>query len=228
VSGTVLILRPRPGADDSAAQARALGLRPAVAPLFTVRPIAWTPPDPGGFEAAMLTSANAARHGGAALSRYFGLPCYTVGEPTAAAAREAGFGDIRVGAGDGAALLAAMVADGVGRALHLCGRDRHALDRPGLTIDSVAVYAADPVSRLPAEAEAAIGQSALVLLHSPRAASLFRTLVGDRRNALDIAAISPAAAAAAGEGWRSVAVASRPRGDALLELAAKLCQTAAR
>ncbi len=224
----MLILRPRPGADESAARAQALGLRPVVAPLFTVRPVAWTPPDPGGFDAVMMTSANAVRHGGAALVLYLGLPCYAVGESTAAAAREAGFGDVRTGPGDGAALLAAMAADGIARALHLCGRDRRAPDRAGPPVTAIPVYRADPAPSLPAEAEAAIGDGALVLLHSPRAASLFGTLTGNRRDRVDIAAISPAAAAAAGSGWRSAAVASRPRDEALLELAAKLCQTAPR
>ena len=43
----VLILRPQPGADESAARARALGLDPVVAPLFSLRPRSWEPPGPG-------------------------------------------------------------------------------------------------------------------------------------------------------------------------------------
>ncbi len=42
----LLVLRPQPGADETAARARALGLEPVVAPLFSVRPLHWTPPDP--------------------------------------------------------------------------------------------------------------------------------------------------------------------------------------
>ena len=60
----VLVLRPEPGAGETAARARALGLEPIVAPLFAVRPIAWAAPDPAAYDAVMLTSANAARHGG--------------------------------------------------------------------------------------------------------------------------------------------------------------------
>ena len=57
----ILVLRPQPGADETAARARALGLELVVAPLFAVAPLAWTPPDPAGFDAVMLTSASAAR-----------------------------------------------------------------------------------------------------------------------------------------------------------------------
>ena len=84
--------------------------------------------------------------------------------------------------------------------------------------------------RFPPMRDAALTGGALVLLHSPRAARLFAELVDGAelaRDAVRIAAISPAALAAAGPGWRLAAAAARPRDDALLELAAKLCQTAA-
>jgi uroporphyrinogen-III synthase len=46
----------------------------------------------------------------------------------------------------------------------------------------------------------------------------------DRRR-IAIAALSENVAAAAGAGWKHIASAERPSDDALLELAAKLCQT---
>lgn len=215
----VLILRPQPGADETAARARALGLTPVVAPLFAVRPLAWTPPDPGDFDAVMLTSASAARQAAAGLTQFQGLPCYAVGEATAAAAAEAGFADIRVGPDDGAALLLMMAEDGARSVFHACGADHVALGHHAIAITRVPVYAADAVDRLPADTE-----GALALLHSPRAAALFARLAGDRSQ-VAIAAISARTARAAGTGWKSVAVAPRPRDDALLELAAKLCQS---
>ena len=48
---------------------------------------------------------------------------------------------------------------------------------------------------------------------------------GIDRATVRLAAISPAAAEAAGEGWKSLSVADMPRDHALLELAASLCQT---
>lgn len=224
MSGRVLILRPRPGADETAQRARAIGLEPVLAPLFEVRPLAWRPPDAARFDAVMLTSANAARCAGEAMTSFLQLPCYAVGEATATAARAAGFGDVRCGSADGAALVAAMAADGIRTAFHPCGRDRTALDPPGIAIVSVPVYAAEAADRLPAEAQAALAAGAVALLHSPRAATTFARLAGARED-VRIAAISPATAAAAGTGWRAVAVAATPRDEALLEVAAKLCQS---
>jgi uroporphyrinogen-III synthase len=215
---TVLVLRPQPGADETAARARALGLEVVVAPLFAVRPLAWTPPDPAGFDAVMLTSASAARQASDGLTPFKPLPCYAVGEATAAAAQEAGFADIRIGPDDGAALLLMMAEDGIKAAFHACGEDHLALGHPAIAITRVPVYAAEAAERLPVAAE-----GALALLHSPRAATLFARLAGDRSR-IRIAAISARTARAAGEGWRHVAIAARPRDDALLELAAKLCQ----
>jgi uroporphyrinogen-III synthase len=214
----ILVLRPQPGAGETAARARALGLEVVVAPLFAVRPLAWSPPDPAGFDAVMLTSASAARQASDGLTPFKSLPCYAVGEATAAAAREAGFADIRIGPDDGAALLLMMAEDGVKAAFHACGEDHLALGHPAIAITRVPVYAAEAAERLPVAAE-----GALALLHSPRAATLFARLAGDRAR-IAVAAISARTARAAGEGWRRVAVAARPRDEALLELAAKLCQ----
>jgi uroporphyrinogen-III synthase len=225
VSGLVLVLRPEPGATATAARARRLGLEPIVAPLFAVRPLAWDAPDPSGFDGVLLTSAHAARQAGSQLARFLHLPCHAVGEATAAAAGEAGFAELRIGAGDGAAAVAAA---GGGRLLHLCGRDHIPLEHAAAGIERRIVYAADAVAALPHEARRALAGGALALIHSPRAGSLFATLV-DRaeapRSHIALAAISEAAAAAAGFGWRFAAAAARPRDEALLELAAQLCQT---
>jgi uroporphyrinogen-III synthase len=220
VTRPLLILRPQPGADATAARARALGLEPVVAPLFTIAPLAWEAPDPAAFDALLLTSANAARCGGPALVVFTALPCWTVGEATAVAARAAGFVDVMSGPSDGVALARAAAAAGVRRALHLHGRDHMPLSAPGLSIVGCAVYVAEAVSALPASIVAA--REPIGLLHSPRAASLFAALVGER-SGIALAAISQAAADAAGDGWAEVEVAEEPRDEALLEVAVKLC-----
>lgn len=222
----VLILRPQPGAGETAARAAGLGLDPVVSPLFTVRPLPWTPPASDSFDAIMLTSANAARHGGAGLAGLTRLPCYAVGEASAAAARAAGFADVRVGPEDGVALLMMMESDGIARSLHLCGADHVTLEPAEIRIGRIPVYTAEPVAALPAEAQAALDRGAVALLHSPRAARLFASFVAER-SGLDVAAISARTMRAAGDGWRRREIAARPRDQALLELAAKLCQTGA-
>ena len=199
-----------------------MGLSPVVAPLFTIRPLDWQAPD-RGFDALLLTSANAARQAGGGLTSLAHLPCFTVGEATAEAARLAGLRQVRSGPGDAADALSMMAADGITSALHLCGREHRLPAQERIEIVSVPVYAADAVEALPAEAASAIEAKAVTLLHSPRAAGLFARLIGDRREGLAIAAISAAAAEAAGPGWAAIAVAAEPRDHALLEAAAKLC-----
>lgn len=221
--GRILVLRPEPGASATAARARALGLEPVLAPLFTARPLDWDAPEASAFDAILLTSANAARHAGAKLASLLHLPCHAVGEASAQAAQAAGFRNVRTGQSDGAAALAAMS----GRILHLCGRDHLALAHPGVTVERRIVYAAEAVSLLPEAAGAALRAGAVVLIHSPRAAALFASLVADRHD-VTAAAISEAAAAALGPGWRYVAVAPQPRDEPLLELAAELCQKVAK
>ena len=80
----LIVIRPQPGCDASVAAARAFGLVAQGHPLFEVRPLEWDAPDPASFDALLIGSANALRHGGAALAQYRGRPAYVVGETTAA------------------------------------------------------------------------------------------------------------------------------------------------
>ena len=198
-----------------------------IAPLFELHAVDWTPPDPQRVDALMLTSANAATHAGDALALYAGLPCYCVGAATASAAERAGLQRIMTGPSDGLALLQLMRAEGVRNVLHLCGREHIALEHSEMRFERRIVYAADAVPALPPGAVAALRSGALALIHSPRAGRTFAELAdaaGISRATVSAAAISPAAAAALGPGWRAVHAAPRPDDHALLELAAKLCQ----
>ncbi|WCT73218.1 uroporphyrinogen-III synthase [Sphingomonas naphthae] len=219
----LLVLRPEPGAGRTAERAQAMGLEAIVAPLFTVRPLAWTPPGPAAFDALMLTSAQALRHGGD-LSAFRALPVYAVGAATGDAARAVGFTQVHAGESDAAALLDRAVADGRGAILHLTGREHRAVIHPATTVTRIAVYAADVVDTLPDVAADALARDAVALLHSPRAARTLAALSGWRGR---IAALSPAVAEAAGPGWHSVAVAAAPTDDALLAAAARLCEEGA-
>jgi uroporphyrinogen-III synthase len=219
LSARVLILRPEPGASETAARARAMGLEPVVTPLFEVRPVAWEVPEARRYDAIVFTSANAPRLAGDGLKALTGLTAYAVGEATAAAAYAARFGEVRTGPSDGATLLALAAEQGVRRALHLCARDHIPLRHPQVAVEQRLVYASDattgPLDVLP---------GAVVLLHSALAAALFGERVQDR-GAVRIAAISPAVAEAAGQGWAAVTVAPQPRDEALLEVARALCQS---
>jgi uroporphyrinogen-III synthase len=136
-----------------------------------------------------------------------------------------GFRTVRTGSSDGAAALRMMIEDGAERPLHLCGRDHVALDDPRIV--RRIVYSAEEIPRLPPLAAGAVRNGAVALVHSARAASVFAKLVDEAgldRSRTCLAAISDAAAASAGIGWRTVAIAPGPRDEALLELAAKLCK----
>lgn len=218
----VLILRPQPGADETADRARARGLEPVVAPLFTIQPLDWSAPAADRFDAILFTSANGPREGGAALAAFRHLPCYAVGEATAAAAAQAGFPNVRAGPSDGAAVVQMMASDGVRRAFHPTAAETAAIPDDGIEIERAAVYSAQAADRLSDVAVAAIHAGAVVLLHSPRAAALFSDQIGQRRAQTVIAAISDAAAAAAGNGWAGIAVAVEPRDEALLAAAEEL------
>jgi uroporphyrinogen-III synthase len=223
----ILILRPEPGASRTAKRAQTMGLDPIVAPLFSVEPVEWQPPGAEGIDAVIITSPNAARLGGDALRGFTALPCYAVGEASAEAAEETGFGLVRPGPSDGQALLEMMVADKVRSAFHPCGRDHNPLLHQAIRIERRVVYASRAAERLPGLAEEAARGRALVLLHSPRAAAEFARLVDTAqvdRPSVSLATISAAAAEAAGTGWLLKEVAAAPRDQALLELAAKLCQ----
>ena len=211
----VLVLRPEPGASETLERAGNLGLEAVSIPLFEVEPVAWELPDPRIFDGVLLTSANAARLAGQGLNDLTHLPAYAVGEATADAARSIGFDVVTTG-DSGVGNLLDSIAPGV-RLLHLAGEERK-VSASLQDITQIAVYRSKPV----AAPDLTDVRATIALTHSPRAARRFAELVNDRAS-IAIVAISPAAAEAAGHGWKSVHVAERPADDALLALAAWLC-----
>lgn len=220
----LLVLRPEPGAAATVARAIAAGWHVISAPLFTIVAEPWEAPDPQAHDALMLTSAQAVRHAGAALDLYRALPVYAVGEATGVAAMEAGFADIRMGDADAALLVTMMVRDGVTHPLHLAGREHRILDAAPIPIARRIVYAADPVTELPAAARAALDGQAVALIHSQRAGAVLTELLtkaGIDPRAVRVAAISGAAGAGP---WTRIKIAEAPNDAALLAAAARLCE----
>lgn len=212
----LLVLRPEPGASATVAKARACGLDAVAVPLFEIEPVAWEAPDVAGFDGLLLTSGNAVRFGGVALESLRALKAYTVGEATAAAAREAGF-DIAATGDSGVDRLLRSIEPDL-ELLHLCGADRREPSDAKQAITAIAAYRAVPVEA--PDLRSADGNVALI--HSPRAGRRFAELVAER-DSISIAAISKAAADTVGDGWKAVHVSKQPSDDALLVLAAQLC-----
>lgn len=216
---TVIVLRPEPGASATAARARALGLDAISIPLFKVEPVDWEAPDLALFDALLLTSSNAIRHGGAQLNAYRALPVHAVGSATAEAARDAGFTIASGGSGGVDELIEGLAPEL--RLLHLCGEERRTPVYAHHAIDAVAVYRSHAIDPPPDLHRAT---NSVVLVHSPRASQRLAELIEDR-GTIAIAAISGAAAEIAGTGWSEIRIAPEPNDDALLALAARLCNT---
>ncbi len=217
----VLILRPEPGASATAVRAAALGLAPVVCPLFSVAPFAWNAPGSEQFDAVMMTSAQAALLGGDGLAPYLHLPLYAIGAATAAAARVAGFADVRIGGGNStsAELVKVIATRGHRKLLHLAGMHHRNTSHAALEITHRVVYSATVIQPAPVLPDAPI-----VLAHSSRSAERFAQCIHwDDRIRRTIIAISSAAADSAGVGWASVQIADAPNDAAMLARAVEAC-----
>lgn len=222
----LIVIRPQPGCDASVAAARAFGLVAQGHPLFEVRPLEWDAPDPASFDALLIGSANALRHGGAALAQYRGRPAYVVGETTAAAARAAGLEIASIGESGLQALLG-QLQPAHRRLLRLAGREQvMVVPPPGAAIAGRVTYASEPLP-MPDELAALLARGALVLLHSAAGSRHFASQCDARaipRAGIALAALAPRIAEAAGPGWAAIASAPVPRDHALLALAREMCQ----
>jgi len=234
----VLVTRPQPEAETTALLLREMGLRATVAPMLRIVPIppAREEPRVDDVQAIVLTSANAAR---ALVQRTLGIhlmergrPLFAVGEATAQAARDAGFGQVEAAGGDVDALVAALsgrLAPGRGVVLYPCGEHTAgdlvaALARLDLECRPVVVYAAHAETRLPRDVEHGLRDCRFdaVLFYSPRTAGIFADLVEtyglDRR--LDRAIAICLSAAVAGRAqalrWAGIEIAPRPDQEAML------------
>ena len=228
MTSRLIVLRPEPGASATARRAEQAGWSVTAVPLFEIAPLAWTPPDPGAFDAILMTSANAARFGGAGLARYHGLPLYAVGARTADAAHEIGFDTVISGDAGVAEMADRMRADDAARIFHPSGETVRGFDESALTVVHVPVYAARRVTA--PDLQAAIVDDAILLAHSPRAAQYLDELCsaqGIARDSLSLIAISGNALAEAGTGWRAAVAAERPTDDAMLAAASLLGDGAA-
>lgn len=212
----MFVLRPEPGASATVERAHKLGLQAIAVPLFEIEAVCWTSPGTAGFDGLLLTSANAVRFAGEKLREFRGLKAYAVGETTADAARDAGF-DIAATGDAGIERLLGSI-DGELRLIHVCGENRKETRGARQAITPLVVYRSKLVDG--PDLHGICGNVALI--HSPRAGQRLAELVSERQTIV-LAAISTAAAEAAGSGWKFSEAACEPSEEALLALAARLC-----
>lgn len=216
------VLRPAPGGAATAAHIHTLGLAPLLLPLFRIVPLDGAVPTDQRFDAVVLTSVNAVRHGSALLSRLPPLPVWAVGPATARSAVASGLTVAYVGDGGAETLLDTAQRAGVRRALWIGGRDRR-VDAHPVVVQAVAVYASEPLPVSAAQAQTL--KDSVALVHSPRSGSALRSLIDTHTIdplRIRIAAISQAALSAAGAGWSATGIAARPTDVALVAAAARL------
>ncbi len=221
----VLVTRPEPGASETAARLRAIGYVPVCAPVLTIEPKSISLPDE--YQAILLTSANGIVPG------LPDRPVFTVGNATAARAREAGFKDVRSAGRDAEALAELVIqtcdpdagplllSSGQAQGMEFANRLRGA----GFRIRRVVAYVARPVRGLPiATREFIAGGRGHALFFSPESAHVFvrncrRAALGMRVSGIEAIAISPATAKAlAPLRWAGIRVAAHPNQDSLLAL----------
>lgn len=220
------LLRPEPGWSSTAELASSRGFEVVGHPLFEAEPLDWTLPG-GDFDALLAGSAAVFRHGGYGLGVVRDLPVLAVGKATAEAARAAGFAVAHTGTGGLQRLLDAEAGQ-ARRYLRLGGEERVDLHpHARQAVIEVAVYRMKPLSFNP-DFSARLSQGeAIAALHSAAAARHFASELdrsGIDRKDIELVALGPRIAAAAGAGWRSIQVADHPTDFALLAKAAPLCK----
>jgi uroporphyrinogen-III synthase len=200
----VLVTRPQPDDEATAANLRARGFEVLLAPMLRFEPVAFRDDGGADYGAVIVTSANALRGLMPNLkdSRLLKLPLFAVGEHTAAAARGAGFENVIVAGGDAGALRDGVLA-GVKRKtlkktsplLYLAGADlardlAGELGARGFTVVTQTTYRMSPVSGLPRETCEAFAANRVeaVLHYSGRSARAF--LEAARSAGVEISALS--------------------------------------
>lgn len=230
----ILVTRPEPDAEKTAARLRALGHEPLIAPLLSVitAPMPADLPEPA---ALILTSRNAVRaiSSWPQASAWCDRPVFVTGRGTADGARRSGFTDIRSAAGDAAdlgTLLTSSIEPEIGPILYPAARDRseaflRRLHAAGYDIRVVVAYHAEAVETLePAICDAfRFSRIGAVLLYSRRTAEAFRHAV-ERAGliravpATKFCVLSAQVAEPVADLGAEIAVAQKPDEDSLLAL----------
>ena len=176
----LLVTRPEPDASETAARLRALDIDAVVDPLLLFRVLTTTLPPAEGFAALAITSANALRalHDRGEIPRLHALPVYTVGDRSAAVARDMGFAQVVSAAGDVDDLVSLLAHAGVrGPVLYPTARQQagnlgKALAPHGVMVITSAVYEMHPASTLSSDLATVDG----ALFYSRRTAETFTRL----------------------------------------------------
>ncbi len=200
----ILVTRPHPDGEATAAALRAQGHDVLLAPALKFEPVPFRAEGEVRYDGVLVTSANAIRAIAPQLRELglLALPVFVVGEHTAAVARDAGFATVIVAGGDAASLRDTVrqgardkVLKRKGRLLYLAGADLSSdlageLGAQGFDVVTQTTYRMVPVTHLPrnvCEGFASHGIQA-VLHYSRRSARAF--LEAARAEGVEISALA--------------------------------------
>lgn len=217
VGRRLLVTRPLDEAVAMTPELEMLGFAALIEPMLAVKPLPQPLLEPQDVHALLFTSANAVRalhqvvlerdlrrqedDGADSVpdwTRLLRFPVFTVGDATAAVAREFGFRKVESAAGRAeelAALLVQRVREGRlpenAICLHVCGKNRAGdletpLLRAGIGLKRTVVYKAETARALSVNLRTALQENSLhgVLFFSPRTAETFVSLVREAGLAL--------------------------------------------
>ncbi len=231
----LLVTRPQPDAERTAAALRAAGHQVECAALLRIEPVPAAQLGPGPWSALVLTSANALR----ALEQHprraalLALPVFAVGRRTAAAARAAGFATVTAAGSNVQELAQHLRATPAGRdpLLYLAGEDRSGdlgadLAADGRMVSTVGVYRAVKLEKFSPALAAAFAAGTLdgVLHFSRRSAQAYldcarHAAMLDQALAITHFCVSQQVAEPLlAAGAERVRIAARPEEVALIEL----------
>jgi uroporphyrinogen-III synthase len=200
----VLVTRPQPDDEATAKALRDRGFEVLRAPMLRFEPVPFQDDADARYGAVVVTSANALRALAPHLagSRLLKLPVFAVGEHTAAAARDAGFGEVIASKGDAGALRDLVLASVKSKQrtkasplLYLAGADlardlAGELGEGGFTVVTHTTYRMVPAPSLPREVcDAFVANQVEAVLHySRRSARAF--LEAARSGGVEISALA--------------------------------------
>ncbi len=221
----VLVTRPRADAVNTVQRLTSRGVEALVEPILDIRFLPAPPIDLTAAQAFLVTSANGVRALAAATPER-ALPVFTVGDASAAAARDLGFASVRAAGGDVndlADLVAAVLSPADGALIQAApnveaGDLSGLLTASGFEVRKVKLYESRAAESLSPELVEGLKTARIdaAMFFSPRTARTFVTLaekagVDDRLLPVTAYALSPAVAGALRTvEWRAVRVASRP------------------
>ena len=200
----MLVTRPQPDGDVTAATLRARGYEVLLAPMLRFEPVPFQDDPEANYGGVIVTSANALRaiEAQPGMARLLKLPLFAVGKHTAKAARDAGFSKVIVANGDAAALRDKVVETvrdrklkKAGTLLYLAGADLSRdlageLREDGFNVVMQTTYKMIPVANLPSEVCEAFAANGIeaVLHYSRRSAHSF--VDATRASGIEISALA--------------------------------------